>query len=123
MSKTMLKVNGAYIEDPMTMEWGLQDLDSEDGSGRNQSGTMLRDRKAKKRKLTCTYPPMDIDRMATLLQAVDDVFFTLEYLDAHDGTRRSGTFYVGDRTTPLLFKDRFTKKWMWNTLSMNFIEK
>ena len=89
------------IADPQTLTWDIYDLDAEDGAGRNQQGEMFRDRVADKRKLNCTWSPMDNNEISTLLQAMDDEFFTLTYPDAHDGGYRTGTFYVGDRSTPM----------------------
>ncbi len=119
----LIKINGVDIKDPQTMEWGLQDLDSENGAGRNQKGIMFRDRVAVKRKLTLTFPPLSPSEMSTLLKAVDSEFFTCEYPDAHDGARRTSTMYVGDRTVPLYMYNTAKNKWLWTGLSMNFIER
>jgi hypothetical protein len=73
----ILQINNFNIADPKTLTWDIYDLDSEDGAGRNQEGQMFRDRVAVKRKLNCTWPPMEPLAMATLLQAMDSVFFTL----------------------------------------------
>ena len=75
----ILQINKIDIADPMTLTWDLYDLDSEDGAGRNQEGLMFRDRVAVKRKLNCTWPPMEPFQMAALLQAMDAVFFTMRY--------------------------------------------
>lgn len=119
----ILKINGVDIKDPQTLAWDLYDLDSEDGSGRNQLGEMFRDRVAVKRKLNCTWAPMTPSELSTLLKAMDSVFFTVRYPDAHDGTYREGTFYVGDRSTPLYMWNETKGKYLWEGLSANFIEK
>lgn len=119
----ILKINGVDIADPMTLSWDIYDLDSEDGAGRNQLGEMFRDRVAVKRKLNCTWPPMEPSDMSKLLKAMDSVFFTVKYPDAHDGTYREGTFYVGDRSTPLFVWNEAKGKFLWEGLSANFIEK
>ena len=54
---------------------------------------------------------------------MDDVFFTLRYPDAHDGTYREGEFYVGDRSTPLYVWNEKKQKYLWEGLSANFIER
>ena len=82
----ILQINKVDIADPKTLTWDIYDLDSEDGAGRNQEGLMFRDRVAVKRKLNCTWPPMDNAEMSKLLKAMSDVFFTIRYPDAHDGT-------------------------------------
>jgi hypothetical protein len=102
---SVLKINGVEIANPQTLTWDIYDLDAEEGAGRNQQGKMFRDRVAIKRKVNCTWPPMDNKEISKLLQAMSSVFFTLEYPDACTGARISGEFYVGDRSTPL---------YMWN---------
>lgn len=120
---SILKVNGVSIQDPQTLEFQLYDLDSEEGSGRNQNGDMFRDRKAIKRKIVCKFPPLKNSEMKILLEAVEPMFFELEYPDARTGGNRIMTCYVGDRTTPIYRKDPFTNEWIWQGVSINFIEK
>lgn len=120
---SILKVNGSYIHDPMTMEYQRYDLDREEGSGRDQSGLMFRDRAATKVKLQCTFPPMKAKELAALLQAVDSTFFELEYPDAFTGTRKTITAYVGDRTAPKWYCDPITGEERYQAISMNFIER
>lgn len=119
----ILQINKIDIADPQTLQWDIYDLDSEDGAGRNQLGEMFRDRVAVKRKLNCTWAAMEPAEMSVLLKAMDDVFFTIRYPDAHDGTYREGTFYVGDRSTPLYVWNNEKQKYLWEGLSANFIEK
>ena len=119
----ILQINKFDIADPQTLTWDVYDLDSEDGAGRNQEGLMFRDRVAVKRKLNCTWAPMDNAEISKLLQAMDDVFFTIRYPDAHDGAYREGTFYVGDRTTPMYVWNSEKQKYLWSGLSANFIER
>ena len=118
----ILQINKIDIADPKTLTWDIYDLDSED-AGRNQLGQMFRDRVAVKRKLNCTWPPMEPSEMAALLQAMDNVFFTLRYPDAHDGGYREGEFYVGDRSTPMYMWNNEKQKYLWEGLSANFIER
>ena len=119
----ILKINKMDIADPQTLKWDIYDLDSEDGAGRNQLGEMFRDRVAVKRKLNCTWAAMEPAEMSALLKAMDEVFFTLSYPDAHDGIYREGTFYVGDRSTPMYMWNNEKGKYLWEGLSANFIEK
>ena len=119
---SILKINGVDIAAPQTLSWDIYDLDSEN-AGRNQLGEMFRDRVAVKRKLTCTWAPMEPAAMSTLLKEMDEVFFTLRYPDAHDGTYREGTFYIGDRSTPMYMWNETKQKYLWSGLSANFIER
>lgn len=120
---SILMINDNEIATPKTMTWDIYDLDSEEGSGRNQSGEMFRDRVAVKRKLNCTWGPLEPLEMAELLQAMDEVFFTLSYPDAHDGEYREGTFYVGDRSAPVYMWNDEKGKYLWEGLTANFIER
>lgn len=119
---TITKKDGTVIslKDPASMTWGLSDIDA-DSTGRNQSGDLYRDRVATKRKLTLEWPPLSMAECSTLLNAVDDVFFTVSYPDAKSGTQRSMTAYVGDRTSPMY--SLINGVWLWESLSMNFIER
>ncbi len=120
---SILQINKLNIADPMTLTWDIYDLDSEDGAGRNQLGEMFRDRVAVKRKINCTWGPMEPLEMSILLKAMDNVFFTLRYPDAHDGAYREGEFYVGDRSTPMYVWNNDKQKFLWEGLSANFIER
>ena len=119
----ILQINNVDIANPNTLKWDIYDLDSEDGAGRNQEGLMFRDRVAVKRKLNCTWAPMEPFEMSVLLKAMDNVFFTLRYPDAHDGTYRTGEFYVGDRSTPMYVWNNEKQKFLWEGLTANFIER
>ena len=107
---------------PEELKWSISDLDA-DSTGRNQNGELFRDRVAAKRKIECTWLPLSADKMAELLQAVEDSFFDLQYPDAMTGGNRTMTCYVGDRSTPVMRYDQESGKWMWGGLSMNFIER
>lgn len=108
---------------PETVNWSINDLDSENGSGRADEGTMFRDRVAVKRKLEVSWPPLSKADMSSLLKAVEDIFFTLSYPDAYTGAMRSMTCYVGDRSVPMLRYDEGTGDWVWGNVSINFIEQ
>lgn len=119
----ILQINKIDITDPMTLTWDIYDLDGEDGAGRTADGLMHRDRVAVKRKLNCTWSPLEPYEMSVLLKAMDDVFFTVRYPDAHDGMYREGVFYVGDRSAPLYVWNEAKQKFLWEGLSANFIER
>ncbi|MEG0898505.1 MAG: DUF6711 family protein [Oscillospiraceae bacterium] len=110
------------IADPQTLSWNISDLDSEaGGTGRGQDGTMRRDRVAIKRKLDLTWSPMNASQMSQLLSCMTLLFFELEYPDALTGTKMTGIFYVGDRTTPM-YRCNGTN-WLWEGLKANFTEQ
>lgn len=116
----LIEINGSPIVDPVEIQWDMDDLDSEN-SGRNQEATMFRDRIASKRKLICSWGPLREGPMSELLTAVEDASFTLEYPDAKTGTKRTGEFMVGTRSAPMC-RAIDDDHWLWEGLSMNFIE-
>lgn len=117
----MLKINGVAIATPKTFSVDISDLDGE--SNRNAKGELIRDRIAVKRKLNCEWPPLRMSEISILLKAVKDVYFSVEYPDPMEGKLIIKTFYVGDRTAPVYWKDSKTGEYLWQGLSMNFIEK
>lgn len=116
----MLKINGVAIAAPSVFQVDIADIDGE--ARRNARGDLIRDRVAVKRKLNCEWPPLAMGEISTLLQAVKDVFFQVTYPDPMTGSKtETKTFYVGDRSMPLLLvKDG---QYLWKGLKMNFIEK
>lgn len=91
-------------------------------TGRNQSGTMIRDRVSVKRKLNCTWHNIPASEAKTLLDLVTSVFFELKYLDPLTNTYLTKTFYVGDRSIPMYSKATPLGT-IYSELSMNFIER
>lgn len=117
----LLKINAIDLPAPTVLQPGVRDLDSEDGTGRNQSGTMFRDRVAVKRSVHCEWGPLTKAEMAVLLSAMSDMSFTLTYPDPQEGALKTITVYVGDRSTPMLLP-LGESDWMWGGLSADFIE-
>lgn len=118
----ILTAGSVSLPDPKSIEWTISDMDSENGTGRNQLGELFRDRIAVKRKLSVEWAPLSNAEMSRLLNAVSGVFFTLTYPDAQTGAMRTMTAYVSDRTAPVL-RYYGASKYMWNGVSMSFVEK
>ena len=114
----MLKINGVAIATPKTFEVTVSDLDGE--SERNANGQLIRDRIAVKRKINLEWSPLTQAESSKLLNAVSDVFFTVEFPDPQLGII-SKTMYVGDRTTPAYSYINGVIKW--SGLKMNFVER
>lgn len=119
---TVKKNDGTVVAlpDPNSFSWSLQDIDA-DGTGRNQNGDTFRDRVAVKRKWTMTWSALHPEEMSVLLNAVTDVFFEATGPDALLGGNYTMTCYVGDRTAPIY--TCYTGEPLWESLSMNFIER
>lgn len=118
--------NGVVLPDPQGVTWGIQDLDSEDGSGRNASGLMQRDRVAIKIKLSINWGVMETDTLNKILNSpMDDPFFKCKYLDPKAGKFVTKTMYVGDRSSPMLLKRVINGRtiWLWNGMNADFIER
>lgn len=116
----ILKINSNDIKNPLTITVDIADLDS-DNAGRNQLGQIVRDRVAIKAKVSCTWGGLTSAQLSTLLSAVEDTSFTLEYPDPRTGSNSTGTFYVGDRSSPI-YKVDGAGNITWQGLSMNFVE-
>ncbi len=119
---SVIKINGVDFS-PSTLEYQRYDIESSDGSGMNADAETIRERIAVKVKLACTFPPMHDHQISSLLQAVDPLFFELEYPDAFIGSRKKIQAYVSDRSMPLYMFDDSQKEWLWEGISMTFIEK
>ena len=115
----ILKINGVAIPDPSEFSVDIMDIDDE--TTRNAKGDLIRNRIATKRKLNCQWPPCGNAEMSTILKAVKNVFFTVEYPDPMEGIRLTKTFYVGDRQMPVY--SVIDGVVQWEGLSMNFIER
>ena len=120
-----LSVVGNYqkVPTPQTYGWSLEDLDSEEGTGRNNAtGEMFRDRVATKRKLSFTWPPLSISETSRLLKALNpdgtgQVFISVKYLDAREGDYLTKTFYAGPQSANCGHRAR------WLGITANLIEK
>lgn len=127
MAGSILKVTKAngesvWLPDPKRggLSISIQDLDAST-TGRNQKGQLFRDRVAVKRKISYSAPPLSKAEMSSLLQAITDQFFTLEYPDPQTGTRKSITVYCGDRTAPMY--SCIDGVYKWEGLTVDFIER
>ncbi|RSJ13859.1 DUF6711 family protein [Streptococcus intermedius] len=113
-----LLLNGVAVVAPKSFQVGIQDVDGE--TGRNANGDMVRDRITTKRKLECEWGRLTQSEISEILNAVSEVFFTVSYPDPVNG-QMTGTFYVGDRTSPAY---TFTNKFKpWSGLKFNLVER
>ncbi|WP_050698043.1 DUF6711 family protein [Anaeromassilibacillus senegalensis] len=96
---TLLKINGVEVEGLVSVEFGLQDLSSEN-SKRDLSGIMHKDVVAQKRTLNCKCGVLTLAQGSKLLKLLNGVTFNVTYPDLLDGKPEIRKFYVGDRTAP-----------------------
>ena len=116
----LLTIGGVAQKTPSKFKVSINDIDGD--TTRNANGDMMRDRITTKRKLELEFPPLTQTQISTLLNAVASVFFTVTYQDPILGMVTK-TFYVGDRSTPILKFGNGTTDLYWEGLSMNFIEQ
>lgn len=113
-----LYIDGVKVPTPQTYSWSLEDLDSAEGTGRNNAtGEMFRDRVSTKRKLGFTWPPLSVDDTSRLLKALEPEFISVRYFDARDGAERTATFYAGPQSANCGHRRR------WLGITANLIEK
>lgn len=96
-------MNGIDLPEPAIngATFSVQDIDSA-ATGRNQSGTMIRERVATKIKWQLTFPPMTRKMASKLLSAISEASFGFSYPDPMDETETvTKTCYAGDRSVPI----------------------
>lgn len=119
VKRTLIKINGTFIPDPSSLQWGLQDV-SDPNAGRSLDGNMHPNKITQKRKLELTWNGVDFATTSEILQAVQPETFSVTYLDALTNTTQTRTFYVGDRTAPV---NSYAVGYRWyTTVSFNLIE-
>ena len=95
--KALVKVNGTELPFCSTYKVTWTDTDLE--SGRNINAVMIRNRVRKEMyKLEFTYNLLDDDSVKLILNAITDVFFTVEFYSPLEKKRITRTMYCGDRS-------------------------
>ena len=117
----LLKIGNTNLPAPTVLQPGIQDLDSEEGTGRNQQGTMFRDRVAVKRTVHCEWGVLNKSEMAAVLTAMSAPSFSLTYPDPEKGALHTITAYVGNRV-PAICAALGDNDWLWQGLSVDFVE-
>lgn len=98
-------INGVEVVLPSEMTYTRTDLDSEN-SFRSITSDLHRDRIGIKRKLDCQWSGLSGDELATLLQAMNNVFFTVKFIDPYTNDDQIMVCYVGDRSpVAAMYKD------------------
>ncbi|MDU1032544.1 MULTISPECIES: DUF6711 family protein [Clostridium] len=116
----MIRINNVKMPSPTSYSVTISDISSDD-SKRNARGDMLIDRIATKRKIEMSWDFISLEDMSLTLKLVKDIFFDVEYPDPEEGKFMTRTFYVGDRTVPML--DIINGKPMWKNVKFNLIER
>lgn len=116
-----ITINGKAIC-PSSFSYTRQDFDL-DSARSAITGEMVRQRICTKVKLELTWRAgaMTVEEMAILLQAVDNLYFEVEYFDIHDGKTRIMMAYCGDRTATMY--SYVDNKPVFNEIKFSIIEK
>lgn len=120
--KTIVNGNTVWVDfpTPSSVQFTKSDLDS-DATGRNQKGLMFRDVIASKVKLEVEWGILTGAQVSTIYSLVNEPFITIKYPDASTGQMEEMVCYVGDRTAPAY--TLYNGAWVWNGLSINFIQR
>ena len=114
------------LPDPTAMQIDLQDIDASTTT-RSANGTMRRDRicgaGGAKRKIELEWAYLNTETVSEILKAIQDVFFTVKYMDPFEGAERSAEFYAGDRSLPVYHAGEDAESYIWEGLKVNLIEK
>lgn len=113
-------VNGTEVVVPAEITYTRSDIDSEN-SFRSITCELQRDRIGTKRKLDCQWSALSGDEMAKLLQAMNNVFFTVKFIDPYTNLDDIMVCYVGDRSPVVaMYNDGEV---IYENFSCSFIEK
>jgi hypothetical protein len=90
----MIKIDGVVIPTPGDYQVGIMDLVHAE---RNAAGNLVKDIIATKRKIELSWKYLSKEDTSKVLKLVSSNFFTVEYIDPQENTRKTGMFYCGDR--------------------------
>lgn len=91
-----MKINGNDIPTPSKEYVVLYPVQSKDD--KNAAGQTVRDRIATKRRIECEWAYLSRTDMASLLNAISDVFFTVYYYDPYDNAWKTITCETNERS-------------------------
>ena len=114
----LLKINGVDMPTPSGYLVGIQDISN---AVRNARGNMIKEQIATKAKIDLSWIYLSAVDTAKVLTAVSGNFFTVEYLDPKANAFLTKTFYVGDRTAPIM--DFLNGIPRYKDIKFNIIEK
>jgi hypothetical protein len=113
----LITIGGEALPTPTEFQIGYQDISKAE---RNANGKMMIERIATKRKLFLTYSYLTESDLAFILRKVAPAYFSVTYVDAQTQTKKSGSFYCGDRNVG--FVDYIKEKPRYKELTFNLIE-
>lgn len=119
VKKTLIQINGQYIPNPSSLQWGIQSV-SDSNAGRDMQGTMHVNIVTQKRKLELAWNAVDFTTASEILNAVNHKTFNVTYHDALTNDTETREFYVGDRSAPV-YSYAVGHQW-YSNITFNLIE-
>lgn len=113
------------LPDPSALKPSIYDVDSDEGTGRNQLGDMLRDRVNVKQKLTCTFPTMWRCDYQIMVALAKDTSFNVRFYSDYERGFVTKKMYTGNREPDLfngLYDPMHPERARVSAFQMNFIE-
>lgn len=114
----MIKIDGREIPTPSDYSVGIMDISKAE---RNARGDMIIERITTKRKIELGWKHLSKSDLQTVMNAVSPVFFSVSYIDPQSNSKKSGTFYAGDRNVGAL--DYLNGDIRWKDIKFSVIEK
>jgi len=116
------KFNGVTTVAPYYFKVDLIDGDNAEVSRRNANWVLVRERKRSRiRKLYFKFRQTSVADTQTLLEAIKDEFFTVQYPDPYDGTLKTITAMVGNRNTTM--STYISSVPVWGEIQFNCVEQ
>ncbi|MFB9330090.1 DUF6711 family protein [Paenibacillus aurantiacus] len=95
----LISIAGVALPTPSDYTVNIEDINNVE---RNAKGDMIGERIAVKRKIELTWKTLTATQVQQVLNAVSPLFFSVTYVDPQTGGSRTGTFYAGGRTSPMM---------------------
>jgi hypothetical protein len=113
----LVTIGGEALPTPTEFQVGIMDISKAE---RNANGKMMIERIATKRKLFFTYSYLTESDLAFILRKIAPAYYTVTYLDPQTNTKKSGSFYCGDRNVGLV--DYINENPRYKEFTFNLIE-
>jgi hypothetical protein len=115
----LITIGSVVLPTPSTYNIALQDIVNAE---RNARAVLIAERiRANIRKIELGWQFISRADLAIVLSAISPLFFNVTYLDPVTNNLRTGTFYAGDRTVPML--DFFSGEPRYKDFTVNLIER
>lgn len=115
----LIRIEAVILPTPSTYLVGLQDIVNAE---RNARAVLIAERiRVNVRKIELGWQFITRSNVSIVLGAISPLFFNVTYVDPVTDDLRTGTFYVGDRSVPML--DFFNGEPRYKDFAFNLIER